>query len=133
MKIDGGCHCGFISFEGDADPTKAGICHCTDCQRLSGTAFRTFVPVSSETFRMTGQPTVYVKTGDSGNQREQAFCPRCGSPLYSTAPGDGPKMYNLRLGTVRQRDQIVPRTQVWMRSKQHWVDGLGSVGGIERQ
>ena len=45
MKIDGGCHCGFITYEGEADPDKAAICHCTDCQTLSGSAFRTVVPV----------------------------------------------------------------------------------------
>jgi hypothetical protein len=42
------------------------------------------------TFKMTGQPSLYLKTtADSGNPRLQAFCPRCGSPIYSTTPGDG--------------------------------------------
>jgi hypothetical protein len=35
MKIDGGCHCGYIAYEAEADPAKAMICHCTDCQTLS--------------------------------------------------------------------------------------------------
>jgi hypothetical protein len=39
MKIDGGCHCGYITYEAEADPEKTTICHCTDCQRLSGSAF----------------------------------------------------------------------------------------------
>ena len=38
MKVDGGCHCGSITFEAEIDPDAVGICHCTDCQRLSGTA-----------------------------------------------------------------------------------------------
>jgi hypothetical protein len=133
MRIEGGCHCGNIKYEGEADLEKAGVCHCTDCQRLSGTAFRVFVPVSSETFHISGQPTVYVKIGDSGNKREQAFCPRCGSPIYSTPPGDGPKVYNIRVGTIQQRDQIMPKSQIWLRSKMPWVDRLHSVGGTEGQ
>ena len=52
MKIDGRCHCGYITFEAEADPDKAGICHCTDCQSLSGSAFRTFLLVTDDTFRI---------------------------------------------------------------------------------
>jgi hypothetical protein len=90
MRIDGACHCGAISVEGEADPDKAVICHCTDCQTGTGSAFRVSVPVPGATFEMTGQPSLYLKTtADSGNPRLQAFCPRCGSPIYSTTPGDG--------------------------------------------
>ena len=134
MRIDGGCHCGFIAYEGETDPDKAAICHCTDCQQLSGSAFRTVVPVQDSDFRMTGgAPTIYVKTGDSSNQRQQAFCPRCGSPIFSAAPGDGPKVYMVRVGTIRQRDQILPQVQIWARSKQPWTDGLAAVRSIEKQ
>ncbi len=134
MKIEGGCHCGFIAYEGEADPEKTAICHCTDCQKLSGTAFRIVVPIGSDSFRITaGQPTIYVKTGESGNQRQQAFCPRCGSSIFSTSPDDGPKTYMVRVGTIQQRDQLVPKVQIWSRSKQSWVHGLASVRQVEKQ
>ena len=55
MKVDGACHCGFISIEGEADPEKVSICNCTDCQTSTGTAFRISVPVSGATFKMTGR------------------------------------------------------------------------------
>jgi len=58
MKIDGGCHCGYITYEGDADPEKTKVCHCIDCQQLTGTAFRTFVPVADHAFRLSGSPTI---------------------------------------------------------------------------
>jgi hypothetical protein len=128
MRIEGGCHCGFIAYEGEADPEKTAICHCADCQTLSGSAFRTVVPVQDKDFRMTGgQPSIYVKTAESGNQRQQAFCPTCGSPIYSAPPGNGPKAYFIRVGTIRQRDAFVPKAQVWARSRQHWVGDFGSV------
>ncbi len=134
MRIDGGCHCGFIAYEGEADPETAAICHCTDCQKLSGSAFRTVVPVQDSDFRMTGgKPTIYVKTGDSGNKRQQAFCPQCGSPIFSAAPGDGPKVYMIRVGTIRQRDQFAPKVQVWARSKQHWTNDLAAMRSVEKQ
>jgi hypothetical protein len=76
MKIDGACHCGYITIEGEADPEKTQVCHCTDCQTGTGSAFRVSVPVPGASFKMSGQPTNYTKTtADSGNPRVQAFCP----------------------------------------------------------
>jgi hypothetical protein len=134
MRVHGGCHCGFIAYEADADPEKAAICHCTDCQTLSGSAFRTVVPVSSETFRLLkGQPTIYIKAGESGNRRQQAFCPKCGSPIFSAPPEDGPKTMMIRVGTIRQRDRFVPKVQFWSRSKQRWVYDIASARELEKQ
>src|SRR5215471_14564170 len=62
MKIDGACHCGYIRVEGDADPEKTAVCHCTDCQVGTGSAFRVNVPIPGATFRITGQPATYLKT-----------------------------------------------------------------------
>ena len=133
MKIDGGCHCGHITYEGEIDPEKVVICHCTDCQMLSGSAFRTVAPVPEDTFKLKGEPKIYVKIGDSGAKRAQAFCPECGSPIYASAVGDGPKVYNIRLGTARQRDQLAPKKQIWFRSAHDWVTGVDAIGKIEKQ
>ena len=75
MRVDGRCHCGAITFEAEVDPESTGICHCTDCQALTGTAFRVTVKAPAESFVLRGKPTVYVKTADSGNRRGHAFCP----------------------------------------------------------
>jgi hypothetical protein len=100
MKIDGGCHCGYITYEAEADPERTSICHCTDCQTLTGTVFRTSVRAADGTFRiLTGEPTVYMKTAESGAKRAQAFCPRCGSPIYAAPAGDGPKIRRHRAPT----------------------------------
>src|SRR3954469_1514157 len=134
MKIDGGCHCGFITYEADADPEKVSICHCTDCQRLSGSAFRSSIPATDQNFRiLSGQVTEYVKTAESGNKRVQGFCAKCGSSIYATAPGGGPKVYNLRVGTAHQRDQLVPKRQIWARSKQRWLGTLDTLPASDKQ
>jgi hypothetical protein len=134
MKINGTCHCGYITYEGEIDPEKVALCHCTDCQTLSGTAFRVIAPVPDTSFKMLGgEPTIYIKTGESGNKREQAFCPRCGAPIYSTPPGAGPKNYNLRAGTIRQRNQLVPKHEIWARSKQAWINDITSIHSLEKQ
>ena len=70
MKIDGACYCGEVTYEADIDPESVVICHCTDCQTMAGTAFRTIVPATAETFRaVSGTPRAYVKTAESGNRR----------------------------------------------------------------
>ena len=57
MKIDGRCHCGFIAYEAEVDPDEVFICHCTDCQAISGTVFRRAVPVPEGFFKLlTGNP-----------------------------------------------------------------------------
>jgi hypothetical protein len=126
MRVDGGCHCGKITYEADIDPDKAGLCHCTDCQTLTSSAFSLFVPVAKENFRLRGEPRVYVKTAESGNRRAQAFCSECGTRIYASAEKD-PLVFNLRLGTVRQRAALSPRAQIWCRSALPWVNGLSSV------
>lgn len=135
MKIDGACHCGYITIEGEADPEKTTICHCTDCQTGTGSAFRVSVPVPGTAFRMTGEPTAYVKTtADSGNPRVQAFCPRCGSPIYSTSPGEGVQAsYMVRVGILRQRRDFLPKKQNWFRSSLPWLDRMSAVHRNEKQ
>jgi hypothetical protein len=134
MKMDGACHCGFIAFEAEADPEKTVVCHCADCQTLSGAPYRASIPTTPDKFRLlSGEPAIYVKTAESGNRRAQAFCPKCGSPLYATAFGDPTAVLNIRAGVIRQRDQLVPKRQVWGRSRQSWADNLLSIARLEKQ
>jgi len=133
MKIDGACHCGNIRYEAEVDPQAVAICHCTDCQTLSGSAFRTVVPATKENFRLLkGAPKTYVKTAESGNPRVQAFCPECGTPIYSAAPGDAPA-FSLRVGTIRQRAELRPQKQLWSRSALAWLKDLPGVKRLEKQ
>jgi hypothetical protein len=134
MKIDGGCYCGYITYEAEAELDKARICHCTDCQTMTGTAFRTVLIVPGETFKLlSGEPTLFLKTADSGNKREQGFCPKCGTPLFSRMPNNAPGPYVLRLGSVKQRKQFKPQSQIWNRSRVEWLKDLESVKKVEMQ
>jgi len=134
MKVDGACHCGAITIEGEADPEKVAICHCTDCQNGTGSAFRVSVPIPGATYNMSGRPAIYMRTAASGNQRAQAFCPQCGSPIHSTTPGDGQQaFYMVRVGILRQRDVLTPRLQIWFRSSRSWVTEIADIPRIETQ
>ena len=97
MKVSGRCYCGQISFEAEIEPDKVRVCHCTDCQTLSGSAFRTNVPVVQGTFVLKkGEPKTFFKSADSGNRIVHAFCPNCGTPIYSAVPGEPPPLFAAR-------------------------------------
>ena len=122
MKIDGGCHCGALTYEAEIDPDTMTICHCTDCQKMSGTAFRTVIRAHEDNFKMlTGEPKIYVKTSENGTPRAMGFCENCGTQIYGTSVGEGPKIIGIRGGTVTQSAQLKPVIQIWTRSAQPWV------------
>lgn len=133
MKIDGRCHCGRITFEAEIEPDRVHICHCTDCQNLTGTAFRATVRAPAEGFTLlSGEPRIYLKTADSGARRAHAFCPDCGTPIYAAAP-ENPTAYGLRLGTIRQRTALTPHRQFWCVSALPWAMDLGAIECHDRQ
>ncbi|WP_372622634.1 GFA family protein [Falsiroseomonas sp.] len=128
MKVDGRCHCGRIAYEAEIDPGAVMVCHCTDCQALSGSAFRTVALTRPGGFRLlSGELKTYVKVAESGARRHQGFCPDCGSPIYSTSEGDEPKVYSLRLGTCTQRAELVPVAQIWSGSALPWLGELPAI------
>jgi hypothetical protein len=126
MKIEGSCHCGKITYEAQINPEYVIICHCTDCQTISGAPYRANVPVKIDNFKLRGEPKTYVKTAASGNRLVLAFCADCGSALYSAKLED-PLFYNLRLGGVKQRAQLVPKVQGWCSSAMPWAMDISNI------
>jgi len=127
MKIDGRCHCGQVTFTAEVDPATLTICHCTDCQTFTGSAFRANITAPAEHFALlTGTPSSYVKVADSGNRRRQVFCGHCGTPLYACAE-ENPASYTLRAGVIAQRASFSPRRQIWRSSAVPWVDAVSAV------
>jgi hypothetical protein len=133
MKVQGRCHCGRISYEAEVDPAAVVICHCTDCQTLTGSAFRTIVRAPAETFVLHGgPPKIYVKTADSGSKRAHAFCPDCGAPVYSAAIQD-PPTYSLRVGALDRRAELRPTRQKWCSSALPWAMDLTGIEQVSRE
>jgi hypothetical protein len=133
MHIDGGCHCGKVCYEADIDPEKVILCHCTDCQVISGTAFRTVVFLPESKFNLLqGSLKTYIKTADSGNKRAMSFCAECGTHIHATSVGgDDDRVLGLRVGTTRQRRELRPGKQYWCRSALDWVGDLGAIERVE--
>lgn len=134
MPVHGACHCGAIRFEAVVDPTRVTICHCTDCQHLTGTAYRVTVAASAESFRLTdGAPKTYIKVADSGNRRAQVFCAECGTHLYSHAAVERPARFGLRVGCLQERIALVPGKRIWCESALNWSENLRGMQKVDRE
>jgi hypothetical protein len=133
MRVHGACHCGAVAYEADIDPARVTVCHCGDCQTLSGAPLRASVPARVEEFRLLrGTPKTYVKTAESGNRRAQVFCGDCGSPLYS-ADAEGARTYTLRIGPMAERGRLPPQRQIWCEAALPWSRDLIGLPKIEKQ
>jgi hypothetical protein len=96
--ITGGCGCGAVRFQIDEPFLSAGYCHCTRCQRRTGTAASANARAKPGSVRiLQGQEELRGWTPEGG--REKVFCARCGSALFSREPGS-PHFTGVRLGAV---------------------------------
>lgn len=125
MHVDGACHCGAISLTADIDSERVVVCHCSDCQVLSGSPFRVIAIAAVESVCLQGTPKHYVKVAESGIKRIQAFCAQCGTPLYSSGE-ENPTHFNIRVGILKQRAALTPTLQIWHRSSLPWLEQLPS-------
>ena len=132
MHVDGACHCGAVSFTAEVEPSRVMVCHCTDCQVLSGAPFRAVAVAPFESLVVKGRTKSYIKVAQSGNRRAQVFCPESATPLWATAP-ENPTSVIIRLGCVKQRAQFKPTVQIWQHSALPWVSQLASVPGSPEQ
>jgi hypothetical protein len=116
----GGCQCGGLRYEITEAPQMVYTCHCTDCQRLTSSAFSMAVVVPAEAFRLTrGEPRPLQKTADSGRVTTRWVCPQCGSWICG-APTPGSSL-RVRAGTLDDNSWLRPTTHFWTRSKQTWI------------
>src|SRR5262245_42599725 len=132
MKVNGRCLCGTLTYEAEVDADRVEICNCTDCQMLSGSAFRVNVPVVGGAFRfLSGEPKTYVKIAASGNRRVLVFCPQCGTSVCSRPEDGSDGFFGLRVGSLRQRAELIPRAQYWRGSAQAWIDHIADVPAFD--
>ena len=122
MKVTGKCHCKEIFIEAEIDLSTIYACHCTDCQIFAGGPFRVVVNVEKENIFTKGKPKEYIKIGDSGNKRIQAFCGKCSTSLYSTSPQRD--KFSLRTGFLEQRDDLIPKKHIYGLSSAKWLKNI---------
>ena len=127
MKLPqtGGCQCGAIRYEITQAPQMVYTCHCSDCQRITSSAFSMALVLPDGACRLVkGEPRVVQRTADSGHLTIRWVCPDCGSwicgaPRTSAAtPG---AVRAIRAGTLDDTSWLHATTHFWTRSKQPWI------------
>jgi hypothetical protein len=122
MKLPqtGGCRCGALRYEITQAPHLTYTCHCTDCQRMTSSAFSMAVVVADEAFRLTkGEPRPLQRATDSGRIATLWFCPECASWICR-APRTSSTI-RVRAGTLDDTSWLRPTVHFWTRSKQPWI------------
>jgi hypothetical protein len=94
LPLTGGCLCGGVRYEVTAQPLSVGYCHCTRCQRRTGTAASVQARLAPGSFRIT-QGEELVRAFDPPDGFSKCFCSSCGSALWSHDPE------NLQVMSVR--------------------------------
>ena len=120
-KISGGCQCGAIRYDVLGAPELLLACHCTDCQRQSGSAFGMTMVVSEEDFQLTkGDVKTYSLKSAAGRAKLGAFCPDCGTRIYHK-PEWRKGMVSIKPGTLDNTSRLEPTLHLWTSSKQPWI------------
>ena len=123
MKRTGRCGCGAIAyaFPIEAEPLAVVVCHCTQCQTQSGSAFSISMVLRADSFEITrGTPAHWSLEADSGVAKRAFYCPDCGTRLYNRNDAM-PTTLNLKPGTLDDRSWFSPQMHVWTASRQPWV------------
>jgi hypothetical protein len=126
VLLTGGCNCGAVRFEVGAPLASANYCHCTRCQRRTGTAAAVSGRVEPGSFRVVqGEDRMRAWKPETGAQKW--FCGDCGSALFSLSPGD-PDQVGVRLGALDSDPGIRPQWRQFVAYAAPWEkipeDGL---------
>lgn len=130
--LRGGCACGAVRYRLTKAPMFVHCCHCSECQRLSGSAFAVNAPIEMDKVELLGNaPRPYVVPTDSGRSQTILRCPDCGVALWSHHPELGPGIALVFTGTLDQCT-LAPAVHCFVRSKQPWVQLPADVHASEQ-
>jgi hypothetical protein len=125
--IDGGCQCGRVRYRVEREPFGLAVCHCTECQRQSGSAFGMSLAIASSAFKLqSGELKAFEVKCDSGRIKTCAFCSECGTRIYHQIRNG----MSIKAGTLDDTSWLKPDSHYWTKRKQSWValpDGVAQV------
>ena len=117
--MDGGCQCGSVRYRIEGPALGLAVCHCTECQRQSGSAFGMSLAVAADSFRLlSGELKTFTVVCDSGRSKRCAFCPDCGTRIHHQIIE---AVLSIKPGTLDETSWLTPDAHYWTQSKQPWV------------
>ena len=129
-KIDGGCQCGAVRYEINAEPSFAGHCHCKDCQKSTGVGHATVGGFPEAAIKITGTTKSYQSNTDTGGTATRKFCPECGGRIsYQTS--NMPGMVLIMAGSLDQPELLQPTMAVFGKRRLAWDHMDGSIATFD--
>ena len=107
-RFTGGCLCGAVRLVASGRPYRVGICHCIDCRKHHGALFHASAIFPQTAVTIEGQTHSY---------EGRAFCPRCGSSVFSKSDDE----IEINLGSLDETDQLIPTYELWTTGRDAWL------------
>ena len=117
--MSGGCLCGRVRYETDAEPAWTAICYCRDCQRASGSGYMPVMGVRRADMRISGETKAFEVAAQRGPSTRH-FCPTCGSLIFGGVEGPADATMSVYVGTLDDPSVWSPQIAIFTRSRQPW-------------
>ena len=131
-SLEGGCTCKKVRYRMTSKPLFVHCCHCTWCQRESGSAFALNALIESDrVLLIEGEPEFVTIPSQSGKGQKFARCPDCRIALWSHYAGGGEALRFVRVGTLDEPGRLPPDIHIFTESKQAWFELPEGVPAVE--
>ena len=119
--LQGRCGCGAVTYQMQSAPMFVHCCHCTDCQRQTGSAYVLNAIIETDRIDVQGPVTKHQLPTPSGEGQIITRCGDCGVAVFSSYMVRHGKLSYVRVGTLDDPDRCPPDVQIFTASKQAWV------------
>jgi len=120
--FEGKCTCGFVRYRMASRPLFVNCCHCTWCQRETGSAFAINAMIEADRVEViAGEPVRIDTPSNSGKGQKITRCPKCHVALWSNYAGAGDAVRFVRVGTLNEPGRMPPDIHIFTSTKQPWV------------
>jgi hypothetical protein len=122
ISMEGGCTCTSVRYRLNARPLFVHCCHCTWCQRETGSAFAVNALIEASNVELLkGELERTTLPSASGKGQVLSRCPQCGITLWSNYAGAGERVHFVRVGTLDEPSLLHPDIHIFTSTKQPWV------------
>jgi hypothetical protein len=121
------CSCGSLRAEATGEPVLVHVCHCTECQRRTGSVFGVSSFFQKSEVKTSGPSKVYVREGQEGRKLRLHFCPECGTTVFGETDLR-PGLIGISVGAFADTSFPAPARSIWEQSRHFWVAFNQEVG-----
>ena len=118
--LKGSCQCQSVQYRLNGEPMMLYACHCTDCQKRTGSAFSMGIVALLGELDLEGPLSTWTRTSDDGNTNTRYSCAECGNIIYGVS-SHSPELIKLQPGTLEQTKDLHIDAHIWTRSAQRWL------------